>query len=237
MFTEANLGPGAVVWRSQNGAPAEVPADGCVDLIADGDAVWVCGPQTRWLRSSETDAQGMLGLRMSAGTGLRLLPECLPALRDQVVHLDSLDSTLCGSAPLRDLMLRAWESAEPRAELAPLTPSLGDPEPWTVLVSRAADAGLGATEVALRLECSERTLRRRMLSAFGYGYATLRQIRRAERARALIAGGMGLGRVAADAGYADQAHMCRDFARLVGASPARIAVRHAQNALPSSTST
>ena len=76
-----------------------------------------------------------------------------------------------------------------------------------------------------------------MLSAFGYGYATLRQIRRAERARALIAGGMGLGRVAADAGYADQAHMCRDFARLVGASPARIAVRRAQNALPSSTST
>ena len=42
----------------------------------------------------------MLGLRLSAGTALRLLPECLPELRDQVV---GLDSELGGSAPLHNL--------------------------------------------------------------------------------------------------------------------------------------
>lgn len=236
VFTEACLGPGAVVWRSRNDAPAEVPADGCVDLIADGDAVRVCGPQTRWLCSPGTDARGMLGLRLSAGTALRLLPECLPELRDQVV---GLDSELGGSAPLRDLMLRAWESADPLAGLDSLLPALDVPEPWILLASRAASAGLRAPEAARRLDCSERTLRRRMLFTFGYSYTTLLRIRRAERARTLIAGGTGLAGAAAHAGYADQAHMCRDFARLVGASPGQWEDRAAKRstALPSGSST
>lgn len=233
MLTETPLGPGAVVWRSRNGAPAKIPADGCVDLIADSGAVWICGPQTRWLRSSATGAQEMLGLRLSAGTALRLLPDCLPELRDQSL---SLDSVVSGPPNLRDLMLRAWESAAPHAELAPLRPALDAPEPWPLLVSRSADAGLRASEAAHHLGCSDRTLRRRMLSTFGYGYATLLRIRRAERARALISAGTDLARAAAEAGYADQAHMCRDFAPLVGASPARIAARHARNATHSSSS-
>lgn len=236
MLTETPLGPGAVVWRSRNGAPAKIPADGCVDLIADSGAVWICGPQTRWLRSSATGDQGMLGLRLSAGTALRLLPDCLPELRDQSL---SLDSVVSGPPNLRDLMLRAWESATPRAELAPLQLALGAPEPWTLLVSRAADAGLRASEAARHLGCSDRTLRRRMLGAFGYGYATLLRIRRAERARALITAGTDLARAAAEAGYADQSHMCRDFAPLVGVSPRQWEGRTAKRstALPSGSST
>lgn len=235
VLTETPLGPGAVVWRSQNGAPTEVPADGCVDLIADSGAVWICGPQTRWLRSSATDDQGMLGLRLSAGTALRLLPDCLPELRDQYI---SLDSVISGPPHLRDLMLRAWESATTRAELGPLQVTLGTPEPWTLLVSRAADVGLRASEAARHLGCSDRTLRRRMLSAFGYGYATLLRIRRAERARALIAAGTDLAQAAANAGYADQAHMCRDFTPLVGVSPRQWEGRTAKRstALPSGSS-
>ena len=36
-----------MLWRSINGGPAIIPADGCVDLIVRSEQVLLCGPQTR----------------------------------------------------------------------------------------------------------------------------------------------------------------------------------------------
>ena len=62
-------------------------------------------------------------------------------------------------------------------------------------------------------------LLRRFRAAYGLPpHAWLLQ-QRAERARALIRGGAGLAQAAADAGFADQSHMTRTFARHFGYTP------------------
>ncbi|MBK0418009.1 helix-turn-helix domain-containing protein [Leucobacter sp. CSA1] len=62
-----------------------------------------------------------------------------------------------------------------------------------------------------------------MLQAFGYGYAALRRVLRAERARRLILAGSSPATAAQLAGYADQPHLTREFRRMIGASPAQLA--------------
>ncbi|MEU4426659.1 helix-turn-helix domain-containing protein, partial [Actinoplanes sp. NPDC024001] len=69
----------------------------------------------------------------------------------------------------------------------------------------AAVAGLG-----------ERQLRRRSVAAYGYGPKTLHRIFRMRRAVALARAGRAFAAVAADAGYADQAHLSRDVRALAG---------------------
>ncbi|MDO8186654.1 helix-turn-helix transcriptional regulator [Conexibacter sp. JD483] len=98
---------------------------------------------------------------------------------------------------------------------------------------RARAAGLAsvpghpprARDLAAALGVSERQLLRRLRTAVGYGPATLTRVLRLQRAlraawsdpaRALSGG---LGRIAADAGYADQPHFARDCHELTGVAP------------------
>jgi AraC-like DNA-binding protein len=63
---------------------------------------------------------------------------------------------------------------------------------------------------------SERQLHRRSLLLFGYGPKTLARILRLGTALDLARGGAPFGRVAAEAGYADQAHLSREVKALAG---------------------
>ena len=91
---------------------------------------------------------------------------------------------------------------------------------------------------ARALGWSERTLRRRMLETFGYGYTTLARIERASRARSLLQQGLSLADVSVTTGYADQSHMTREFTRLVGATPAQFSKAAKRSTLlPSGSST
>ena len=87
--------------------------------------------------------------------------------------------------------------------------------------------GSRVDELAQALGISERQLRRRFHQAVGYGPKTLDRVLRFRRlvsqARAVSSGEIDLARVAADLGYADQAHMTRDSVRLTGMPPARLA--------------
>jgi len=73
---------------------------------------------------------------------------------------------------------------------------------------------------------SERQLRRRFEAGVGYGPKTLHRILRFRRwlqcARRPAAGGFGLAALAAVSGYADQAHLSREVARLAGVPPAAL---------------
>ena len=76
-----------------------------------------------------------------------------------------------------------------------------------------------------KLGLGERTLRRRFEEAFGYGPKTLDRILRFQRFLTLVrdprapsAAGL-----AAEAGYADQAHLIRESRRLAGSTPREIA--------------
>jgi AraC-like DNA-binding protein len=89
---------------------------------------------------------------------------------------------------------------------------------------RLADAGVGAAlpglaELAAPLGLSKYQLLRRFEAVHGLPpHAWLLQLR-AERARHLIASGCALADAAAAAGFADQSHMTRVFARYFGLTP------------------
>jgi AraC-like DNA-binding protein len=65
------------------------------------------------------------------------------------------------------------------------------------------------------------TIARQFRRAFGTSPDRYRTLRRLELARAAIEGGVPLARAAADAGFADQSHMTRQFKRTYGLTPAR----------------
>ena len=67
----------------------------------------------------------------------------------------------------------------------------------------------------------ERQLRRRFAAAVGYGPKTFARVARfRDRRSALVRAGAPLAAAAAEAGYADQAHMTREIAGLAGRTPA-----------------
>ncbi|MCZ4495406.1 MAG: AraC family transcriptional regulator, partial [Conexibacter sp.] len=84
----------------------------------------------------------------------------------------------------------------------------------------------GATPVAARraAHLCVRQLRRRFVRAVGYWPATLARVQRFQRflGHAQRTPGASLARLAADAGYADQAHLARECRRLAGVPPSAL---------------
>ncbi|MER9867106.1 helix-turn-helix domain-containing protein [Mesorhizobium sp. M0136] len=73
------------------------------------------------------------------------------------------------------------------------------------------------------LEMSERTLRRRFDTSFGYGPKTLDRILRYQRFLRLSSrSSSSTAMLAAEAGYSDQAHLVRESRRLTGSTPRQI---------------
>ena len=227
MYSETVLSEQRTLWRSAGGSAATIPADGCVDLIVRSEQVLLCGPQTRVIHAPADDVNPTVGVRLEAGTARRVLPVALSELRNRVVEL----RTALGSeaVALYDLMMRASNASRPDLVLS---------EPWVATAHRLARTGASAREAARALDWSERTLRRRMLETFGYGYTTLARIERVSQARSLLQRGLSPAHVSATSGYADQPHLTREFAHLVGVTPAQFSKAAKRSTLlPSGSST
>jgi transcriptional regulator GlxA family with amidase domain len=69
------------------------------------------------------------------------------------------------------------------------------------------------------LTVGERQLRRRFTLAVGYGPATYLRVARLQRAITRARRATTLASLAADAGYADHAHLSRDCRELTGSPP------------------
>ena len=234
MHSETVLSEQRTLWRSAGSSATTIPADGCVDLIVRSEQVLLCGPQTRVIHAPADDIDPTVGLRLEAGTARRILPVALSELRDRVVEL----RTALGSeaVALYDLMMRASTASHPELVLSALLADQA--EPWVTTAHRLARTGAPAQQAARALGWSERTLRRRMLETFGYGYTTLARIERASRARSLLQRGLSLADVSVTTSYADQSHMTREFTRLVGATPAQFSKAAKRSTLlPSGSST
>jgi transcriptional regulator GlxA family with amidase domain len=102
-----------------------------------------------------------------------------------------------------------------RAALALARPVPSGQDDLAAVAASARAAGL-----------SERQLRRRFERAVGYGPATLARVLRFQRflhrANAPDSAGAPLARLAAEAGYADQAHLARECRRLSGLPPSAL---------------
>ena len=178
--------------------------------------------------------------------GVRLAPGALPAL----TGLPASDFT---DRSVEAASLPGWSDAVDRFhERAAAATEAGDPEDvrhaLTSLVAHRVKAagevswvarGLGrvarapgrtkVSEVAARLGLASRTLRLRAAAEMGLGPKQILRVGRLFRSLAVAdaRGYTGWAAVASCTGYADQAHLVRDFGRLLGESPTSWALRRA----------
>jgi len=211
----------ACTWTSHDGE-VEVLPDGCADVVFDGGRLVVAGPATTVKLAPATPGLPRCGVRFRTGAAFAALGAPADGLRDLGPEL----TELWGRAARR---LEDRVSAAPTIEaaaqallegVAARLPADSDPLVHAVL------KGVRPLYVQAReLGISERQLRRRFERAVGYGPATLRRIRRFQRFLALAQAAppqATLAWLAADAGYADQAHLARETRRLAGRTPSAL---------------
>jgi AraC-like DNA-binding protein len=217
----ATATPGALLWQNSAAAtpgPSLILPDGCMDLIWDGQRLFVAGPDTtaRLFQGSPNDRY--VGLRFSGGLGPALLG--VPA--DELTDRSLLLTELWPAAPARRLTeqlaadpARAWTGwlAENRYIA---TDSLGP------RVAAMVAGGLSVAAVADRVGLSARQLHRRCLPLFGYGPRHLARVLRLQRAVVTAKPGRSLARLAVESGYYDQAHLSREVRALAATTPTRL---------------
>jgi AraC-like DNA-binding protein len=235
--------PGAVLSRhvaclwtgrlGDDGTPFtdSVLPDGCIDIIWDGERLFVAGPDTGPVPIAHRAGGSFVGVRFRPALAPTFLGVPAAELLDRRVDaadvlgqdVSLLVERLAEAGSLRSAAL-ALESA--------LIDRLPDASPPDRLVEAAA-AALGASfppsvaSMADRFGVSERQLHRRCTAAVGYGPKMLARVLRFRRFLALATAGegppaLGLAGLAAAAGYADQAHLTRECTALAGATPRRL---------------
>lgn len=221
--------------RVAEGAPPQhrVPPDGCTALVVAGGprrlpVLVVSGPWLEPLAIPVFPGDRFVGVRLqpgAAGPFLGLDPATLcnragplSALFER--HPGELATSLAGSTTLSaaaEMMDREFLVAMPR---------LKRPDPLVSAVVAALVASRGAGRIAAvaeQVEVSSRTLLRRFRAATGITpkqYARVVRFRLA--AMALLDDEMRLSQVAAMGGYADQPHLTREWARLLGVTPRQL---------------
>jgi AraC-like DNA-binding protein len=207
-----------------DGGPIRVMPDACSDLIwRAGHGAFVAGPDTEAWLSSAPAGSVLVGARFRPGVGGPALGLPLNELLNQRLDLSELNPRLDEHLPADLTVEAALERvAAAAAELArPPDPAM------RAAVRRLDDPRARVELLADELGFSERQLRRRCHAAVGYGPKTLQRVLRFRRFLAKAEAGEDLARAALDAGYADQAHLTRDCARLSGLTPSRLAEERA----------
>lgn len=214
----------ACVWRQHAEAAwvQRVVPDGCVDVmwVTAGSEVRaeVAGPDT-WAHSERLDAgTSIAGVRFRPGAAGEVLGLPLHALRDERVPLAELWGRVAVEAMTDQVVVSSRPEAAAVAALLARLPDAPDDSGPELAATLAARAGPGTVrQMADELGLSERQLHRRCMAAFGYGPKTVQRVLRFQAALEAARAGRRLADVAAETGYADQAHMSREVRALAGA--------------------
>jgi AraC-like DNA-binding protein len=194
----------------------------------DGGLIVAGTDQHAWL-SSVRAGEEIVGIRLRPGVAGAVLDLPASELLNSRVPLEQLFDSRAAELTER---LNEAEGQEARYLLleAQVASAMvrGGPDPLVLAATRRLGfPGSRVDQLADALGISERQLRRRFHAAVGYGPKTLDRVLRFRRlvsqAQAVSDGEVDLARIAADLGYADQAHMTRDSVRLTGMPPARLA--------------
>jgi AraC-like DNA-binding protein len=217
----------ACLWASfaRDGRETLVLPDGCTDLIWEqGKGVYVAGPDTGPAPARQAPGIAVFGVRFRPASGGSALGVPLSEIRDQRVDLSELRPAdarrLPGTLDPETAVARMVDLAGVLVTGSP--PDLGLAHAASLL----RDPRARVEDIADEIGLSVRQLRRRCDAAVGYGPKTLQRILRFRRFVSWIdagpAAGYGLAAVAADVGYADQAHLTRECARMAGLTPAAL---------------
>jgi AraC-like DNA-binding protein len=219
----------STVWTHDLPATVEalrVLPDAAVDVVVAAGRVRVAGPDTGPVVERFPGGAWVVGLSVRPGAVTALLGVPATALRDERVDLSDLWGR-DGDA-VRDAIAVATTPGEAAAALeaglAARSSRAPEEDPLAGALLERLQAGGPAAAVADDLGLGERQLRRRVGAAFGYGPKVLSRVLRfssvVDRLRA--APGTPLAALAADAGYADQAHLTHEVRALSGLPPGRL---------------
>ncbi len=198
--------------------------DACADIVLIGEAPpIVAGPATRPVIVPLPPGATLIGARLRPGAASAWLRTPADGLRDRDVALRDV------WGPAADAL---WEQVATRAgaaeRLAAMSRVLAAHRDAAWPADRLVDAGIAwlarhpagrQSALARALDLGERQLRRRFIAAVGYGPKTLQRILRLQALLHRARGAPGLAALAADLGYADQAHMTREVRALAGLAP------------------
>lgn len=206
----------------------EIVAYPALNLVVDADAVTLSGATTRL---SHRDLRGS-----GWAVGALLRPAAVAALIEDPASLVDTERVLdagAGAAELRDAVVSAMGSGEGHRERAVEALSrwleehvapVGDPARQAnaimdVLMGDAA--ALTPEEAATRLAVSVRTLQRMTHRHVGLSPAAMIRRRRLQEAAQRVRENpeADLASIAAELGYADHAHLTRDFQAVLGIAP------------------
>jgi AraC-like DNA-binding protein len=227
------------VWANAAGAGDHVERvlpDGCADIVwIDGEGISVAGPATREVLVDIPAGAAALGVRFGPGAAGAALGVAAYEMRDRTVALADL-----WGAPATELGERL-AAAPPARRLALLGAAVARrldgaraPDSLVTRASGLLARGVPVAATSRHVALTDRHLRRRFHDAVGYGPKTLQRVLRLRRFLALAETGPtpGLARVAAEAGYADQAHLTRECAELSGLPPAALLASRATASRP-----
>jgi AraC-like DNA-binding protein len=206
--------PGAFVWTRESPVVTEdrVLPDGCMDLIWADGVLLVAGPDTT-ANLSGPSATNYVGLRFAPGDAPAFLGVPASELRDVRVPLDDLWSV----STARRLADEVTGATDRDAALEEIVLRLRRPPGREITgIVTVLSGGASVADTAVAVEMNERRLHRTCLEAFGYGPKLLARILRLQRALGMAYAGVAFATVAAESGYADQAHLSRDVRALAG---------------------
>lgn len=218
-------------WEGQAGWGRTIRAlpDGCPDIVWDGRALAVVGAHAAPLRYALDDDSRNVGLRLRAGTAGTIIGWPASELPDVPLAF----AVLWGGAArrLETALAHASDTAAQRRLLEGVVADrldLRGQTDWSVVEAarRLAKPSVAVERVADAVGLGQRELRRRFRQQVGYGPKTLQRVLRFQaflrRLAEVAAGSISLALVAAELGYADQAHLGRECRRLSGSSPRKL---------------
>ncbi|MEO8846930.1 MAG: AraC family transcriptional regulator [Kofleriaceae bacterium] len=195
-----------------------------VRVFDGGGDVSVSGPRTRAVFKRTTGMTSVVIVSLKPGWAVPLFGVAASALTDRYVKVEDLWGGT--GAALRDEVLAAASPGEMLDRLSHAIDlrSRGTREPASGRLARRAVRLLEGDEVrvdrvAKQLGVSSRHLRRAFTESIGIGPKDFARAVRLPRAVQRATMTHDWGRIAADVGYYDQAHLISEFRELVGLTP------------------
>ena len=215
---------------ARDAAPTAVVPDGNIDLQWIDGVLRIAGPDRQVNVEHLQPGATVIGLRFRVGAARNWLRVDASEIADTRLPLgdfwgsaaDRLGDFVGDAATMKEAAERIETALAARMPVA-APPDKASRAIFSLLRRHRLSENRNISWLGEAVGMSERTLRRRCHHVFGYGPKRLGRVFRFQRFLGLARGGPAtLADLAAEAGYADQAHLTRDAQRMAALTPLSI---------------